>query len=94
MHLSVGAEFDSEHFQSSMQKLGISTEEEFFSETSIGLFSSSKTKSRELDQEICLGETPGNSKPSLSPSWKNPKILKMISFGTFSISRDWRRIRS
>ena len=39
VHLSVEAEFDSKHFQFSMQKLGLSTEEEFLSETSIGFFS-------------------------------------------------------
>ena len=33
-----------------MRKLGISTEKEFFSETSIGLLSSSKPKFRDLDQ--------------------------------------------
>ena len=56
-----------------MQKLGISTEDEFLSETNIGIFSSSKLKFRDLDQEIWLGETPGTSNPSLTPSWKNPK---------------------
>ena len=40
-HLSVEVEFDSEHFQSSMLKLELSTEDEFLSETRIGLFSSS-----------------------------------------------------
>ena len=67
MHLSVEAEFDSEHFQFSMQKLGLSTEEEFLSETSIGFLSSSKPKFRDLDQEIWLGETLGKSNPSLTP---------------------------
>ena len=94
MHLSVEADFNSEHFQFSVQKLGLCTEEEFLNETSIGFFSSSKPKFRDLDQEIWLGETMGNSNPSLTPSRKNPKILKMISFGKFAISRDWRRIRS
>ena len=37
-HLSIEAKFDSEHFQFSMQKLGISTEEEFLSETKIGFY--------------------------------------------------------
>ena len=59
VHLSVEVEFDSEHFQFSMWKLGLSTEEEFLSETNIGFLSSSKSKFRDLDQEICLGETPG-----------------------------------
>ena len=64
------------------------------SETSIGLFSSSKLKFRDMDQEIWLGETLGKSNPSLTPSWKNPKILKLISFGTFAIYWDWRRLKS
>ena len=51
-----------------MQKLGLSIEEEFLSEPGIGLFSSSKSKFRDLDQEIWLGETPGKSNPSLTPS--------------------------
>jgi hypothetical protein len=51
-----------------MWKLGLSTEEEFLSETSIGLFSSSKPNFRDLDQEIWLGETPGKSNPSLTLS--------------------------
>ena len=73
MHLSVEVKFDSEHFQSSMRKLGLSTKEEFLSETYIGFFSSSKPNFRDLDQEIWLGETPGKSNPSLTPSLKNPK---------------------
>ena len=75
MHLSVEAEFDSEHFQFSMRKLGPSIEEEFLSEPGIGLFfpgiglfSSSKFNFRDLDQEIWLGETPRKSNPSLTPS--------------------------
>ena len=68
MHLSVDAKFNSEHFQSSMRKLGLSTEDEFLSDNSIGLFSSSKLKFRDLDQEIWLGETLGKSNPSLTPS--------------------------
>ena len=68
MHLSVEAEFDSEHFQFWHGKLGISIEEEFFSEPRIGLFSSSKPNFIDLDQQIWLGETPGNSNPSLTPS--------------------------
>ena len=45
-------------------KLGLLTEEEFLSEPNIGLFYSSKSKFRDLDQEIWLGETLGNSNPS------------------------------
>ena len=71
-HLSVEAEFDFEHFQFWCGKLGLSTLEEFLSEPGIGLFSS-KSKFRDLDQEIWLGETPGKSNPSLTPIWKNPK---------------------
>ena len=67
-HLSVEAEFDSEHFQFWCRKLGLSTEDEFLSETSIGLSSSSKLKFRDLDQEIWLGKTPGKSNPSLTLS--------------------------
>jgi len=51
-----------------MQKLGLSTEDEFLSETSIGLFSSSKPNFRDLDQEIWLGKTPRKSNPSLTLS--------------------------
>ena len=65
---SVEAEFDSEHFQFLMWKLGISTEEKFLSETSIELFSSSKPKFRDLDQEFWLGESLGKSNPSLTLS--------------------------
>ena len=68
MHLSVDAEFNFKHFSVSMWKLGLSTEEEFLSETRIGLFSSSKPMFRDLDQEIWLGETPGKSNPSLTLS--------------------------
>ena len=78
MHLSVEVEFDSEHFQFSMRKLGISTEEEFLSEPSIGLLSSSKSKFRDLGQDFWLGETPGKSNPSLTSGLKNPKILKRV----------------
>ena len=53
-----------------MWKLGISTEEEFLSETNIGLFSSSKSKFRDLDQEIWLGETPGKSTLVWPRAWK------------------------
>ena len=75
-------------------KLGLSTKEEFLSEPSIGLFSSSKLKFRDLDQDFWLGESLGKSNPSLTVRWKNPKILKLISFGRFAISQDWRRIKS
>ena len=68
MHLYVEAEFDSKHFQSSMRKLGLSKEEEFLSEPSIGLFSSSKSKFRDLDQDFWLGGTLRNSNPSLTMS--------------------------
>ena len=68
MHRSVEAEFDSEHFQISMWKIGLYTEEEFLSETSIGFLSSSKLNFRDLDQDFWLGETPGKSNPSLTPS--------------------------
>ena len=59
-------------------KLGIFTEEEFLSEPGIGLLSSSKSNFRDLGQYFWLGETPGNSNPSLTPGQKNPKILKLI----------------
>ena len=47
-------------------------------EPSIGLFSSSKLKFRDLDQEIWLGETLGKSNPNLTLGLKNPKILKLV----------------
>ena len=72
-HLSVEAEFDSKHFQFWCGKLGLSTKDEFLSEHSIGLFSPSKLKFIDLDQEIWLGETLEKSNPSLTPIWKNPK---------------------
>ena len=75
-------------------KLGLLIEEEFLSEPSIGFLSSSKLKFKDPDQDFWLGETPGKSNPSLTLGWKNPKILKLIIFGTFTISQDWRRIRS
>ena len=59
-------------------KLGLLTEEEYFSDPSIGFISSSKSNSRDLDQVFWLGETPGKSKPSLTPGLKKPKILKLI----------------
>ena len=68
VHLSVDAEFNFKHFQFSMWKLGLSTEEEFLSETNIGFFSSSKSNFRDLDQYFWLGETLGKSNPSLTPS--------------------------
>ena len=61
-----------------MRKLKISTEEEFLSEPSIGLLSSSKLNFRDLFQYFWLNETPGKSNPSLTLRWKNPKILKLI----------------
>ena len=76
------------------RKLGIFTEEEFFSEPSVGFLSSSKSKFRDPGLDFWLGETPGKSNPILTPGWKNPKILKMISFGTFAIYWAWRRIKS
>ena len=80
VHLSIEVEFDSEHFQFWCGKLGISTEEEFLSEPSIGLFSSSKSKFRDLDQEIWLGETLGKSNPSLTPIWKKTLNTKTNTF--------------
>ena len=68
MYRSVEAEFDFEHFQFLMWKLGLSTEDEFLSEISIGLLSSSKPNFRDLDQEIWLGKSPEKSNPSLTPS--------------------------
>ena len=68
MHPSVEAKFDSEHFESSMWKLELSTEEEFLSDTCIGFLSSSKPNFIELDQEIWLGKSLGKSNPSLTPS--------------------------
>ena len=86
MHLFVEVEFDSEHFQFWCGKLGILAEEEFLSEPDIGFISSSKSNFRDLGRDFWLGETLGKSNPSLTPGWKNPKILKRISFGTFAIS--------
>ena len=40
-----------------------------------------------MDQYFWLGETLGNSNLSLTLSWKNPKILKLIHFVTLAISR-------
>ena len=59
-------------------KLGLFSEEEFFSEPSIGLLSSSKYNFRDLGRYFCLVETPGKSNPSLTSGLKNPKILKLI----------------
>ena len=78
VHLSVKAEFDSEHFQFWCGKLGLSTEEEFLSEPGIGFLSVSKSKFRNLDQYFWLGETIGKPNPSLTLGLKNPKILKLI----------------
>ena len=75
------------------RELGLLTEE-VLSEPGIGLLSSSKSNFRDLVRDFWLGETPGKSNLSLTPSRKNPKILKLIGFGTFAMSRDWRRIMS
>ena len=74
-------------FNHCSEKFGIFTEEEFFSDPSIGFLSSSKSKFRDLGRYLLLGITPGKSIPGLTPGRKNPKILKMISFGTFTIYR-------
>ena len=52
------------------------------SDPSIGFFSSSKSKFRDLYQEIWLGETPGKSNPSLTPTRKtlNTKTTKFWYF--------------
>ena len=68
-------------------------EEDFFNEPNIGLISSSKSKFRDLGRDFWLGETPGKSNPSLTLGLKNPKILKLIRFGTFAISWDFRCLR-
>ena len=65
------------------RKLGLFKEEEFLSVPGIGLLSSSKLNFRDLGRDFWLGETLGKS---------NPRILKLISFGRFAISSDWRRI--
>ena len=72
-HLFVEAEFDSEHFQFSVRKLGLSIEEEFLSELGIGFISSSKSNFRDLDQYFWLGITLGKSNHSLTPRWKTLK---------------------
>ena len=51
-----------------IKKLGLSTEDEFSSEPDIGFLSSSKLKFRDLVQDFWLGETPGKSNLSLTPS--------------------------
>ena len=69
VHLSVEAESDSELFQfwtrHYCQKLGLSTEVEFFSDPRPGLISSSKLKFIDQDQRIFLDRTPENSNPNL-----------------------------
>ena len=75
------------------EKLGLLVEEEFLSEPSIGFLSSSKLKFRDLGQYFWLGITLGKSNPSLTPGRKNPKILKLIGFGTFTIFRVWKHIK-
>ena len=68
MHLSLEAEFDSEHFQfltyHCIEKLGIFIEEKFLSEPKIGLLSSSKSNFRDQDQIFWLGRTPRESNPN------------------------------
>ena len=59
-------------------KLGLLTEEEFLSEPSTRFLSSTKSNFRDLGQVFWLGETTGNSNPSLTRGLKNPKILKLI----------------
>ena len=66
-------------------KLGILREDEFYSDPGIGFLSSSKSNFRDLGRDFWLGETLGKSNASLTPSWKNPKIIKLIGFGRFSI---------
>ena len=94
MHLSVEAEFDLGHFSFWCGKLGLLKEEEFLSEPNIGFLPSSKSKFSDLGRDFWLDITPRKLNPSLSSSRKNPKIIKLISFGTFAISQDWRRIKS
>ena len=50
------------------------------SDPSIGLFSSSKSKFRDLEQDFWLGETPGKSNPSLTRARKtlNTKTAKFL----------------
>ena len=48
------------------------------SEPGIDFLSSSKSKFRDLGRYFWLGETSGKSNPSLTPSLKNPKILKHV----------------
>ena len=76
------------------RKFKLLTEDEFLSDPTIGFISSSKSNFSDLGQYFWLGITPGNSNPSLTLSWKNPKILKLMSFGRFAISRYWRRLRN
>ena len=68
MHCSVEAEFDFDIFSFRCGKLGLLVEEEFLSEPSIGFIYSSKSNFRDLDQDFWLGETLGNSNPSLTLS--------------------------
>ena len=65
-------------FNFGCEKLGLFTEEEFFSEPGIGFLSSSKLNFRDLGRDFWLGETPGKSNPRLIPGLKIPKILKLI----------------
>ena len=48
------------------------------SEPGIGFLSSSKSNFRDMGLDFWLAETLGKSNPSLTPSLKNPKILKLI----------------
>ena len=50
------------------------------SELGIGFLSSSKSKFRDLDQDFWLGETPGKSNLSLTPSWKKTLNTKTYKF--------------
>ena len=60
------------------RKLRLFTEEEFLSESYIGLLSSSKYKFRDQGRSFSLTKTPRNSNPSLTLALKNPKILKLV----------------
>ena len=66
--LSIEVESDSEYFQfftyHFIKKLGIFIEEEFLSESRIGLLSSSKLNFRDKNQGFWLGRTPGKSNPN------------------------------
>ena len=82
VHISVKGEFDYELFQfltyHSYRKLGLFTEDEFLSESSIGFLSSSKLKFIDQDQKFWLGKSLGKSNPNLTPDQKTLKRLKLI----------------